>query len=105
MTQFANYGGMVWTYVGVPPDLLDDLIIEATGVAQEAVSDLVGMLDTAEDIITDVETAPPELCPLLLALSVDLLDPRVVLSHSPLRNILLEPDDVVTGNRLRARRR
>lgn len=93
------------THVGVSPDLLDDLVIEVAGIAQEAVGNLVGMFDTAEDVVADVEAAPPELCPSLLSLPMDLLDPRVMICYSRLGNILLELHDVVTGNRFRARRR
>jgi len=40
--------------VWVSSDLLDDVVIELTGIPKEAVRDLVGVLDTAEDIISSV---------------------------------------------------
>ena len=89
----------------MPSNLLDDFIIEVTGIAQKAVGNLVGMFDTAEDLVTHVEAAPPEFHPSILSLSVDLLDPRVMVGYRRFRNILLKLDDVVAGNRFRAGRR
>ena len=63
------------THIGVPSDLLDDLIIKVPGVAKEPVGDLVCVFDAAEHLVADIEAAPPELRPSVLTLPVDLLDP------------------------------
>jgi len=35
----------------MPPDLLDDLLIEVTRVAQEILANFVGVLQPAEDVV------------------------------------------------------
>jgi len=64
----------------MPPDLLNGILVEVTGVPEEALTDAVRVLQTLEDIINEGDLAPlPELNPLVLAAFMDHLHPAVVL--------------------------
>lgn len=87
------------TYIRVSTDLLDDILIEVAGVAQEAAGDVVGVLQTLEDLVDDGELrALAQLGPLVLVRGVDLLDPRVVSARILVLDVALELDDVGVRN-------
>jgi hypothetical protein len=82
-------------YIRMPADLLDDGVIEMSGIAQEVASNVVCMLETLEDIGGDWELrAFPELRSLNLSGSVDVLHPAVMVRGRGLADVLLEDDDV-----------
>lgn len=62
------------------PNGLDSGVIEVTGVAQETATDLVGVLQTLEDIIDEGELAPlPQLeLPRLLVGGMNRVQPLVM---------------------------
>ena len=67
------------TYVRMPPDLLDGLLIEMPGVAQEALADLVCVLQPVEDIVNQqLLAALLQISTLRLAERVHLLEPGLV---------------------------
>lgn len=78
-------------------DLFDDALIEVAGVTQEVTSDVIGMLDTREDIlgVDGKLRALPELGAGVLALKVDVVHPAVVVGSGGMSDVLLEHDDVV----------
>lgn len=90
------------TYIRMPADLLDDSIIEVASVAQEIAADLQGVLETTESIgnITNQGklTTFPEFRALDLTVSMDLLDPGVVVGDRGLGYMILELDDVGVGD-------
>ena len=72
-----------------------------TRVAQEAIGDIVCVLETLEDIGGDWELrAFSELSSNVLALAVDVLHPAVVVRSRFLRDVLLEDDNVGIGDGL-----
>ena len=83
-------------------DLLDDGVVEMPGIAQEVASDVVGMLDASEDVVSnhgELGTLP-QLGPGVLALEVDVLHPAMVVVGRGRGDVLLEDDDVVIRYRL-----
>ena len=67
------------TYVRMPPDLLDGLLIEMPGVAQEALADLVCVLQPVEDIVNQqLLAALLQISTLRLVERVHLLEPGLV---------------------------
>jgi hypothetical protein len=82
----------------VVPDLLNDVLVEVTGIALEA-ANLEGVLQTVKDVVTSKNAASlTELKALLFAFSVDALDPALVLVDISLINVVLELDDVGIWN-------
>ncbi len=80
-------------------DLLDDGVIKVAGVTQEISSNVVGVLETLEDIGGHRELGTlSELRSLTLNLSVDILHPGVVVRGGCLGDVLLEDDNVGVGN-------
>lgn len=87
------------TYIRMPPDLLNGLLIEVTGIAKEAAADVVGVLEASEGIVHRVEETPlAELKSLILTLAVDFLDPHLVVCSRLVVDMLLELDDVGVGD-------
>jgi hypothetical protein len=67
------------TYIRMSSDLLNGRVIEMPRVTQEAIGDVVCVLETLKDIGSDGELrAFSKLCSDVLALSVDVLHPAVV---------------------------
>lgn len=94
------------TYIGMSSDLLNDLVIEMTRVAQEVSSDVVRVFHALEDIAGDRELRPlSELGSLGLTVEVDVLHPAMVVAGGCLGNMFLEDDDVGVGNLYRIRGR
>lgn len=75
------YGGKLEaTYIRMSSDLLNGRVIKMPRVAQEAIGDIVCVLETLEYIGGDGELrAFAELCSDVLALKVDVLHPAVVI--------------------------
>lgn len=71
----------VQTYIRVPADLLDGGIIEVTGVAEEASTDRVGVLQAIKDLSSKgrLATLPQLKLTCLLVGRVDAVKPDVVL--------------------------
>jgi hypothetical protein len=93
------------TYIWMPPDLLDDVLVKVSGIAQEVLSNVVGVLQSSENIIQERKLAAlPQLCHLELSCIVDILHPAVVVLGAAGGNVLLELDDVLVGNDLRVLR-
>lgn len=89
------------TYIGVSPNLLDDILIEVAGVAEEAAGDVVGVLEALKHLVDDGELrALAQLGPLGLARAVDLLDPGVMSGRIIVLDVALELDDVRVGDLL-----
>lgn len=89
------------TYIGMSPDLLNDLVVKVTGVTQQATGDVVGVLETLKEIVCNGELRTlAELGPLVLAGSVDVLDPGVVGGRVGVLDVLLEDDNVRVWNLL-----
>jgi hypothetical protein len=79
----------------VPADLLDDLVIEMPGVAQEVLADLVGVLQAAEHVIQKGDLpALSQLRDLDFPSFVDVLHPGVVVLGAAQADVLLEFDNV-----------
>lgn len=92
-------GGWGVTHIRVSPDLLNGLVIEVAGVAQEASDDVVGVLETLEDVGGQRELgALPQLHAVLLVLCVDVLDPTMVVVDICSLDVLLEDDHVRVGD-------
>lgn len=88
-------------YIRVSADLLDDILIEVASVAHKTASDVVGVLETREDVIDHRGLrALTELGLSDLSLLVEVLHPAVVLSSQVLGNMVLELDHVVVRNLL-----
>ena len=86
-------------------DLLDDVFVEVTGVAQEATGDVVCVLDTLKDVLSDwVLGALAKLSSCRLGGNVCVLHPELVCRCSVLINVLLEDDNVGIWDGLRVRR-
>ena len=67
-------------YVGVVSDLLDDGLIEVSSITLESLTNLEGVLQALEEILGRGDSASlSELQTDLLVVTVDLLDPVVVL--------------------------
>ena len=82
-------------------NLLDDILIEVTGVAHEAAGDVVGVLEAVEDVIDHRRLrALAELGLSDLGLLVKVLHPAVVLSSQVLGDVVLELDHVVVRDLL-----
>jgi hypothetical protein len=80
-------------------DLLNDLVIEMAGVTQEVPGNVVCMFQALEDVIGDRELRSlSKLCPLGLALEMDVLHPAVMVGGGSLGDVLLEDDDVGIGD-------
>jgi hypothetical protein len=89
-------GDLRRAYLRLLADLLNGGIVEVTRVAEE-IADLEGVAQTTEDILYQAALAKL-LVALLLAVSVDLLHPGVVISGGRSVRALLELDDVRVGN-------
>jgi hypothetical protein len=92
----------VVTYIRVPPDLLDDLVIKVARVADEVGADLVGVLQAAEDVVN--QATLPEVGALRLTVRMNLLNPSMVGLNLVVVDMLLELDDVRVGDNLGVRR-
>ena len=89
------------TYIGVLPKLLDGGILEMARVAKEVASNLEGVGETTVSVVGNGEvTALPKLNALLLTITVELLDPGLVIRSARVAHMLLELDDVGVGNLL-----
>ena len=88
----------------MPPDLLNDVLVEVTRVPKQAAGDVVGVLQTAEDIIHYWGLRSlPEIHLAGLDIEVDVLDPAVMAGRMLLCDMLLEQDDVVVRDLLGVR--
>jgi hypothetical protein len=95
----------VVTYIWVPSDGLDGLVVEVTRVTEHATDDVVCVLETIKDLGCHGELRSlSQLHALALALGVDALHPVVVLLCVALLDVLLEHDHVGVGHLLRLRR-
>lgn len=92
----------VQTYIRVPADLLDGGIVEVTGVAEEASTNRVGVLQTIKDLSSEgrLATLPQLELTCLLVGRVDAVKPDVVLRGMLIIYMLLELDDVTVGESL-----
>lgn len=87
------------THIRVVADLLDDVLVEVTGVALEGVANLEGVLHAREDVIGGgAEATLAQLQTLLLAIVVHVLDPGVVVGGGRIIDVVLELDDVGVGD-------
>jgi hypothetical protein len=87
------------THIRVVADLLDDVLVEVTGVALEGVANLEGVLHAREDVIGGgAEATLAQLQTLLLAIVVHVLDPGVVVGGGRVIDVVLELDDVGVGD-------
>lgn len=85
----------------MPPDLLDDGLVEVAGVAHEVLADLVCVHQSAEDVVDRRDlTTLPQLHALLLIGLVDVLDPALVVLGGLLGDMGLELDEVRVGDDL-----
>jgi len=82
----------------MPPDLLDRLVIEVPGIAQEVLADLVRVLEAVEDIVK--HAALTEVHPIRLAFAMDLLQPDLVVRCGVGRHMLLELHNIRVRNDL-----
>lgn len=90
------------THIGMPPDLLNSLVVKVTRVAHEASDDVVCVLEAIEDVRRERELgALSQLHAVILALGVDALHPRVMLFGVVVLDVLLEHDNVRVGHRFR----
>lgn len=89
-------------YIRVPADLLDGGLIKVTGVAQEASTDRVGVLQTIKDLAGEgrLATLPQLKLTGLLVGRVDVVEPDMVLRSVLVGDVLLELDDVAVGDGL-----
>lgn len=79
----------------MPSDLLERLLIEMTRVTHHTANDVVGVLETVEDLGGDGELgALAQLHALILSLCVDALHPLVVALCVLVLDVLLENDHV-----------
>jgi hypothetical protein len=77
------------------PNLLNSLVIEVARVAQQSASDVVGVLQALEYISRDrVLGALSQLCPLLLAGQMEILNPIVMRSGIGVLYMFLEHDHI-----------
>ena len=89
------------TYIGVLPKLLDGGILEMARVAKEVASNLEGVGETTVSVVGNGEvTALPKLNALLLTITVELLDPGLVIRSARVAHMLLELDNVGVGDLL-----
>jgi hypothetical protein len=89
------------TYVWVPADGLDGLVVKVTRVTSHAADDVVCVLEAVKDVGCDGELRPlSQLHALVGALGVDALHPVVVLLGAVLLDVLLEDDHVRVGHLL-----
>ncbi len=80
----------------MPPDLLDDVLVEVARVPKQAAGDIVCVLQAAEDVIHHWGLRSlPEIHLAGLDIEVDVLDPAVMAGRMLLCDMLLEQDDVV----------
>lgn len=87
-------GGVETTYIWVPANLLDHILVEVTGVAQES-GHVICMLQSIVDHILERELASLlELGAGTLALEMDVLYPAMMASSSMFGDVLLEDDDI-----------
>jgi hypothetical protein len=94
-------GGEENTYIRMPADLLDDIVIEVSGVSQELLPDVVRVLQPAEHIVQQRDlTTFPQLSHLELPGSVNILHPAVMVLGAVGGNVLLEFDNVRVRNDL-----
>jgi hypothetical protein len=87
------------TYIWMPADLLDNILIEVARVAQQSTGDVVCVFQTLEDRLLEWESATlSQLHPLRHCVGVDVLHPEVVVPRSLFRDMFLEDDHVGIGN-------
>lgn len=72
-------------------DLLDDWLIKVTRVTQEVLGDIVCVLQSIKDRLSERELRSfPEFGSLILAVEMDVLDPTVVVKCGGWGDVLLE---------------
>lgn len=93
------------TYIRVPPDLLDGLVIKMAGVPEEILANLVCMLQTVKHVVDQRHLAALlQVLASVLAGGVDVLDPSMMGRSRAVIDVLLELDDIRVGNNLGIRR-
>jgi hypothetical protein len=86
-------------YIRVLTDLLDDVLIEVARVAEEATSDVVGVLETVEDLVDHGRLRALLQVHLdLLGGGVDVLHPGVVVLRGFVVDMIFELDHVAVGD-------
>lgn len=89
------------TYVGVPADLLKDVLAKVARVAKETAGDLVSVLETVEGGLKERHlTTLAKVRPRLLGGGVQVLDPAMVSSSSVVADVVLEDNNVGVGDLL-----
>lgn len=87
------------THIGVPPDLLDDILIEVTRVSEQGAGNVVGVLQASEALLNQRLLRPLlELGLAALGRQVDALHPVVVGGGQVLGDVRLELDHVGVGD-------
>lgn len=83
------------THIWVAADLLNHIVVEVTGVTQQAAGDVVGVLEALEDLVHHGSLTPlPQLALPLLGGQMEVLDPAVVLNGVSGGDMVLELDEV-----------
>ena len=99
------------TYIRVFADLVDDGLVEGTGVTGQPALDVVGVLETSQglNVVNDSsllqERHLASLAELGDLLVVDVGYPALVFGHLRSLDVLLEDNDVVVGDRMLSRAR
>lgn len=94
--------GVITTHIWVSADLLDHILIEVTGVSEQAAGNVVGVLEAVEDVIDHWRLRSLlEIVLGGLGGLVEVLDPAVVLGGEVGGDVLLELDHVAAGDLLR----
>jgi hypothetical protein len=89
------------THIRVSSDLLDDIVVKVARVAEEATGDVVGVLETLEQLGGDGELrALPKFGPLALLGDMHVLNPSMVGGSAIVLDVALELDHVVVGDLL-----
>ncbi len=87
------------TYVWVVADLLNDIVVEMTSITLELVAEIESVLHASKNIIEAGDGAAlAEFKALLLATAVNILNPGVVGLGLVAVDMVLELDDVGTGD-------